>query len=361
MLLKFAVKRQEIREFHSLLAQMGRHNINPNPKTWIILLSALVKPKEKAELIARMVQHNYLSDKAIVRDALHQTIQDSLLVHLDAGNDIDSFFELMARTYGADEASAALTGQIFEALARLRDHDSIDRLMQICVEKSLVIDGNALSSLMIINRSRMHKAIQYFLRFEGDPTLPSPTSKNRETLFLQAYMSRCYNVCRVLWRYACLRGEVTYKMKQTVLASLCRNDSRRSISELRTLWDLDAGKVMVGIDFHHETYHLPESILEELPPECRDNPLSFLNGWKGRGDGREIQLRLANAIINHDLGLASTYKPKYPHQIMLEAAFRIDEEWHDIPRPLNWKQQNAIQVPLVSKWDRRTPTDRSFE
>lgn len=354
MLLKFAVKRQDLREFHSLLAQMGRHDINPNPQTWIILLSALVKPKEKAELIARMVQHNYLSDKAIIRDALHQTIQDSLLVHLDAGNDIDSFFELMARTYGADEASAALTGQIFEALARLRDHDSIDRLMQICVEKNLVIDGNALSSLMIINRSRIHKAIQYFLRFQGDPALPSPTSKNRETLFLQAYMARCYNVCRVLWRYACLRGEVTYKMKQTVLTSLCRNESKRANSELRTLWDLDAGKVMVGIDFHHETYHMPESILKELPPECRDNPLSFLNGWKGQGDGREIQLRLTNAIIHHDMGLASTYKPKHPLQIMLEAAYRIDQEWHDIPRPLNWKQQNAIQVPLIPKWERRT-------
>jgi hypothetical protein len=35
---------------------------------------------------------------------------------------------------------------------------------------------------------------------------------------------------------------------------------------------------------------------------------------------------------------------------MLDAASILDKEWRGVPRPLTWRMQNAIQVPIVRKF-----------
>ena len=148
-----------------------------------------------------------------------------------------------------------------------------------------------------------------------------------------------------------MKSTVTYKMKQAVLTSLCRNASFGKPTRLdRDLWSSDAGKVIIGIDTHHESYRLPDSILDEIPSEFRHNPTLYLIGWKPRGEKRDLQIRLANALVKRDIILGATrYVPQHPSPIMLDAASILDKEWRGVPRPLTWRMQNAIQVPIVRK------------
>lgn len=348
IMLKIAAQHQDLVAFRNLVRDMGRANINPNPETWLILLSALVKPSEKAELIGHMVQHNYMSDINTIRGALKQTIQDSLLVHLDSGKDIDEFIDLMVNTHGANWFSSSLMGQMFSTLARLKDTATLERLVQICFDRRISLDAQALASLFEVYRSNVFTAVRYMLRFIQTPWFHS-SAHNLERLFFIAFKSRHYNISLVLWRYACMHQNVTWKMKQAVLVSLCRNKSLKKTNELNTLWNSDAGKVIVGIDFHHESYDMSDSIMNEIPAEFHHNPLLFLVGWKPAGEERSRQIRVAKALVQRDIDLSSLYKPQYPFRIMLDAAALLDAEWHNVPRPMTWKIQNAIQVSVVHK------------
>lgn len=348
IMLKVAAQNQDIVTFRKLVRDMGRANINPNPETWVILLGALVNPSEKTELVGHMVQHNYMSDINTIRGVLRQTIQDSLLVHLDSGKDIDEFIDLMVNTHGANWFSPSLMGQVFDTLARLKDVATLERLVQICSDRRISLNHQALTALFAVYRSNIFTAVRYMLLFIQTPWFQS-SSHNLERLFFIAFKSRHYNISMVLWRYACMHQNVTRKMKMAVLVSVCRNKSFKETNELSTLWSSDAGKVIIGIDFHHESYNMSDSIMNEIPAEFHHNPLLFLVGWKPEGDERSRQIRVANALVQRDIQLASLYKPQYPFRIMLDAAASLDTEWHNVPRPLTWKIQNAIQVPVVHK------------
>ncbi|KAJ5486976.1 hypothetical protein N7530_001276 [Penicillium desertorum] len=350
ILLRAAAKRQDVAVFRHILRTMPRLHMRPNPETWLALLSALVDPSEKAQLIEHMVQRGHMSNLSTIHSALQETIQDSLLVHLDSGKDIDSFISLMTNTWGANWFSPSVVGQMFSVVARLKDFDSVDRLVEICIDNNLTVDSYPLSHIVHALGANIHVALQYTLRFFEHP-LFEVTSQNWEDLFLAAFRHRQYNICLVIWRYSCMKGTVTYKMKQAVLTSLCRNASFGKPTRLdRDLWSSDAGKVIIGIDTHHESYRLPDSILDEIPSEFRHSPILYLIGWKPRGEKRDLQIRLANALVKRDIILGATrYVPQHPSPIMLDAASILDKEWRDVPRPLTWKMQNAIQVPIVRK------------
>jgi hypothetical protein len=348
IMLKVAARRQDVRVFRHLIREMGRVHLSPNSETWLTLLSALVKPTEKADLIGHMVQCGYMSDINTIQGALQQTIQDSLLVHLDGGNDIEAFIDLMANTYGANWFNPSLMGQMFSTLARLKDYDSLKRLVQLCLDRKIPLDGHSMNAIVVAFRSDVFTAVRYILKCLDVPWFQS-SGEQWELLFLAAYKRRHYNICLVLWRYACMYRVVTQKMKQTVLVSLCRNAYAKKTNELSTLWNIDAGKVIVGLDLHHESYSMADSILDEIPSEFRHNPLLYLIGWKPEGDERAHQIRLANALVQRDIKLGPLYRPKHPLRFMLDAAASLDSDWHDVPRPLTWKMQNAIQIPITRK------------
>ncbi|KAJ5773553.1 hypothetical protein N7457_008449 [Penicillium paradoxum] len=359
ILLRAAARRQDVVVFRHFLRTMPRLNIRPNPETWLALLSALVVPSEKARLIEHMVQHGHMSNLSTIHSALQETIQDSLLVHLDSGKDIDSFIDLMTATWGANWFSPSVIGQMFSVVARLKDFDSVDRLMEICVDNSLAVDSYSLTHIVQALGANIHAALQYTLRFFEIP-LFDVSSRNWEDLFLAAFRNGHYNLCLVIWRYACMKKSVTYKMKQTVLTSLCRNACRGPSTRLdKNLWGSDAGKVIVGIGLQNESYALPDSILNDIPSEFRHNPVLYLIGWKPRGEKRNLQVRLANALVQRDILLGATrYLPQHPSPIMLDAASILDKEWRGVPRPLSWKMQNAIHVPIARK-DQDKPQDEA--
>ena len=352
ILLKYAARSQDVAMFRQFARAMPRAHVCPNPDTWLALLSALVTPTEKADLIQHMVHRGYMSSTATIRSALQHTIQDSLVTHLDSGKDIESFLDLMIHTYGANWFSHSTLGQMFEVVARLKDWDSLSRLIQLCIEQNVFMPEYTLVNMLKARRRDTFGAVQYFFRFLELPGF-RPSSQALEALFLSAFKNRHFNICRVLWRYACMWKRVTYKMHQCVLTSLCRSVPFQKGPETVQIWSTDAGKVIVGLDLHHESYPVKDSILSDIPSEFHQNPLAYLSKWKPVGEERDRQLRLAKALVDRDMELgANSYYPKNPLPLMLDAAAILDHEWRGIPRPLAWTMQNAIQIPVGLKSER---------
>lgn len=353
ILLKSAARRQDKRGFRRFLRSMSRSHIRPNPQTWLALLEALVTPSAKASLIYNMGRKGYMKEIDTIRSALHSTIEDSLLVHLDSGQSMDSFIALMTRTSGADWFSPSLLAQMFAVIFRLENHAAMERLLKICTEHRLELRSDALVQIMHMFRADVFSALHYTIEFLNRPGFRL-SREAYERLFLIAFSARRYNICRVLWRYACMGKSVTYKMKKTVLSSLTRNESVKNDSnEISKIWRLSAGKIIVGLDLHRESYSIPESLLNELPSEFREHPLLFLtSGFKAQGPSRDLQRRLANVLVDRDIQLGATaFKPRYHLAMMLESAAILDCEWADKPWPLVWMMQNAIEVSIEPRDD----------
>ncbi|EAW09567.1 uncharacterized protein ACLA_037770 [Aspergillus clavatus NRRL 1] len=346
ILLKSAAKRQDIQVFRGFLHSMSRLQIRPNAYTWLAFLDCLVSSKAKASLVKFMLQKGYLSDTSAMRTALQLTIQDSFLVHLQSGQSVDAFFNMIIDTYGANWFPPSLINQMFSVAVRLKDYSSLDRLFEICQKQGFALDSATVNQILPLFRSDIQSALLYMFRCLDRPE----TQLDRytwERLFLIAFKGRNYNICRVLWRYACTRRMVTYKMKQSVLTSLVRNVPRNKGDQIDDVWQTTAGNIIVGLDLDQASYPLSEAILDNLPDEYLDSPVAFLaSGYKPAGEDREKQLRVASALVQRDIEIGPRYQPSEPFAIMLEAAAVMDRGWKGIPRPWPWLMQNAIQVPV---------------
>ncbi|KAL4892115.1 hypothetical protein BDV59DRAFT_193964 [Aspergillus ambiguus] len=347
ILLKSAAKRQDAQFFRQYLLVMSRMNIRPDSYTWVAFLDCLVSPKAKANVLIYALQKGYLNQTGAVRSALQLTIQDTFLTHLESGKSVDSFFNMAIDTYGTNWFPPSLINQMFSVTVRLKDFQAMDRLLEICRQQGFSLNGSTINQIVLLFRSDIFSALRYLWRCSDQPE--KKLGKDAwERLFLVAFKGRHYNICRVLWRYACINEAVTYKMKQAVLSSLARNVARKKGKDIDNVWRTSAGKIIVGVDLHLASYPQKSSVLDCVPPEFHENPVSYLaSGFKADGEDRQRQLRLAATLTQRDIEVGSWYRATRPLGIMLEAAAVMDREWKDAPRPTQWLMQNAINVPVT--------------
>lgn len=347
--LRSAARRQDLKTFRRFLVSMNRAHIRPNKATWLALLEAMITPNAKASLVAHLVQKGYIAGTSTTRTALQLTIQDSLLVHLDNGQSMDSFIALIAQTNGANWFTPSLISQMFSVIARRKDFTASNILLKFCSNNQLQLKSDTVTTLVSMCRKDIFSAIDY--------TLPLLRQQNfrlsrdtLESLFRVAYKSEKYNICRVLWRYACLDGNVTYRMKEMVLSSLRRNVPLKKYSnDIHRIWQLNAGKVIIGLDLHLPRQKgYPTEITDLLPSKFHGDPLGYLtSGFKPQGEERDLQNRVAYMLIKHDIQSgAQHYHSQFPLSVMLEAAAILDTQWKGIPMPLSYMLENAIQVPV---------------
>ncbi|KAJ5989047.1 hypothetical protein N7481_004257 [Penicillium waksmanii] len=321
--LRTAARRQDLKTFRRFLISMDRASIRPTPETWLVLLGAVVTPKAKASLIAHLVQKGYMAETRVTRTALQLTIQDSLLVHLENGQ--------MPLPAGGDFTAANI-------------------LLKFCLTNQLPLGSNQLTLLLTMCRKDVFSAVDYLLPLLRQSNFQL-SRQNMDFFFRIAYKSEKYNICRVLWRYACVYGLVTHRMKEIVLSSLCRNVSyHHYANDFKQGWQLYAGKVIVGLELHFPRGPVwPKDITDLIPSRFSNRPLDFLSsGFKAQGTERDLQHRVAWMLIHRDLGLLgkSRYAPVRTLSVMLESAAILDADWGRQPRSLDWFLDNAIHVPI---------------
>ncbi|EIT76617.1 hypothetical protein AO1008_06596 [Aspergillus oryzae 100-8] len=352
ILLKFAAQKQDMRLFRQFLLTMPRLNIRPNPYTWLTFLDCLVSPKAKANLVSRMMQKGYLNESSAMRTALQVTIQNTFRAHLESGKSVDSFFNMLIETQGTNWFPPSLINQMLNVAARRKDFSAMERLLQICKQQGFAVKGSTVNQIVLLFRKDIFSLLRFLFRFIDRPERVL-TKDSWEKLFLMAFKGRHYNICRVLWRYACMYRGVTYNMRQSVLTSLLRNTSfRKTGGQYNQLWLTSAGKVIVGIDLHLPNYPLNESFADLVPSEFSRNPVASLAaGFKPTGGEREKQQLLASKLTLRDTEVGPMYRPSRSLNIMLEAAAVLDQEWKTVPRPTQWLMQNAIKVSVKRKSD----------
>ncbi|KAL2854347.1 hypothetical protein BJY01DRAFT_231930 [Aspergillus pseudoustus] len=344
--LKAAAKDQNIPLFFQVMRILIRLQIPPNPDTLVAYLSCLNRPASRTKMVKLMEEKGYLQDPTVMRQVMQLTVFDVFTEHLKEGKSVDAFINKIIRALGRPYLAAPLINRMFHITLSLKNLLAMQQLLRLCK-----INGVPLNSATLFHLIRFFKHDTFFALDYALDCLENPKSKldkkTYEALFSNAFANRHYNICRVLWWYACIDGMVTKGMELKLAELLAQNTPKEGHTQQENLWRNSAGTVILGIGLRSHHFPLKQSLLKDIPAEFHDNPVaSLMSGSVLQGEEHAAQRRAARAIIKHDMEFGSWYRPKLPLANMLEAAAELDRQWKDVPRTRNWPMQNAIQVPV---------------
>lgn len=352
ILLRSCAKRQDVRLFIHLVHTMGKKEIRPDAYTWVALLNCPITTEVKVRLFTYIHQRGILTHVGAMRSALQATIADMLSLHLDSGKDMDAFIQTMRNSYGANWFTPSMINQMLYVVSNRKNRPALNRMLELCDQHGLEIDASSLMHVLPMYRASIFDALRFCYRYITRPRFRM-TRDLYEKLFLIAFKGRCFNVCRVLWRYACMHGMTTYRMKMCVLSTITTNVPKKksgsggaATNPMDTIWRSSAGKVIVGVDLHCADRPGEGYFLEHTPAQHRRNPvLSLTSGYKS-GEEREHQLQLATELVRRDIELGRRYAPVLPLAMLLDAAAVVDIDWRNIPHPPDWMLKHAVMVPV---------------
>lgn len=177
-----------------------------------------------------------------------------------------------------------------------------------------------------------------------------PSRRIYDVLFKQAWKSRLYNCCKVLWIYSCVEGHTSWDMQQMVMNSLCAERSELLQTQLRSFfWDETAGKVITS-------------------RSGRTNPQDFerlVSMWQPVDKNRQEKdefLRTMRSIMDEDLAAVGKFRIAKPLDELLSEALLADRQWaigHALKKvPLACKYSQVVDVELIPQTSSEATDDK---
>jgi len=90
-----------------------------------------------------------------------------------------------------------------------------------------------------------------------------------------------------------------------------------------------------------------------VPPEFRDDPITYLIEPSPDTKTRHLQQNLADSLVHREVQLRHHLQPAEPLEIMLDAALVLDAEWKHTSLSTLVMMGRAIHVPVLPKRDPR--------
>jgi hypothetical protein len=346
LIFESAARAQNVPLFLETMRKMLRLRIVANSDTLLAYLEFITRPASRTKMVKLMEEKGWLQEPAAMRRTLELTIQDTFAQHLVEGKSVNAFLKKTIRAFGCSYFPARLIKKMFHVTFRLQNVSAMQQLFRLCKANGLPLTPSILNPLIALFPHDTFTVMYYVLECL-EKTKDKLDKKTYDALFLNALNNRHYNICRVLWRYACMDGQATNNMKRELAFLLSQSVGKEGLTEQEKVWRTSVGKVIVGIDMQSRGFPLKQSLLKDIPIEFHDNPIASLTGNSmPQSEERMRQRRAARAILKHDIDVGPWYRPTVPLANMLEAAAELDAQWKDVPRTRNWLMQNAIQVSV---------------
>ena len=352
-----SVKRKDIAHFDYILRQMVKRGVKPDRGTWEAFFMIDTSHWARSMVYQSMRDKNIFHEPSAMRNFLKLTIRDILVKQLQEGKTISQFLEYMDRLRSFSWLSTAVGNIILDEIGdRGLVQDTIKVLDQLEI-RGMRFDETTLN--IILHRclpNRDHDvAIRIIRRFRTRYSL-FPGKVAFDLLFRQVWRSHLYNCSKVIWRYACVEGMVTHRMKRSVANSLL-SDPPNVVNDERTtrgtVWKAAAGKIVVGVGsaFHLNNKKHQSYFSWTKPSASQESSLLAVHGDK------EPIKNMWKLVFSDDLSVAHRFQIKDDLDNLLRKALAMDRQWvlEDIHRqkPLHWIRENSIPVELKENFPAR--------
>jgi pentatricopeptide repeat protein len=349
ILIEQSLRQNKLDYYRSLLASMQRMGVVPNEMTWVTLLRVTKSRSARRAILQRLRYKWPKKNKMWQQVAIELVTTDfARLVRLEKS--FDDFVDFMDQSLPSDWLSARCINRMLNVCAEKKLWDVVPRVVELGERRGGFFNTGTHSALLKVfqKRGSVRDSIS-LLESHFAKTVGRDSAFAIPMVFMTAWNSRFYNVCRVLWRYAAVSGNIAYNMQNVVATSLVKNndESNKSASHL---WRITAGKVIVGTDLD----------VSGLASQCRflnqdglKNPMKVLAQWTPDDGPRQEQLSLAYTIMQRDLTAYKHFWPLRSQQLfdLLKKAYEVDCEWMHKKKvrqysDLSWMIEEAVEVPL---------------
>ena len=357
ILLRGAAKNEDLHNYHFILHLMLRRGILPNGGTWIAFLMANHDSRIKRYIVAEMKAKGLLAHPAVLRRMCQELVVREANTSMDLGQSQDEFLEHMDARYGKDwltvdngnrvlHAFGArnLISRCWEFLRAMNarfvkiDHVSVDTILNHCKQQQ-----NAAGAIEIM------KLLPSFGAY-------TPDQFTYHALFEIAWRKRSYNLAKVVWKYACLDGATTARMRKLVASSLINATATPDPETPQTKrWRQQAGFVITNDVFEHPTLWARNPRDKKNEGSSDEMSNEHAPGLKIRQTvSREEMVQAVKRHLECDYKLFKSWKPAQPFGDVLMKAWELDHEWQrermrtEGGEQLDWKVRDAVSVPIVS-------------
>lgn len=336
IMLLAAANRNDLHNFTFILTRMLKWGFKPDAATWNALLVAVESNEVRAVIIKSMRQRNLLAGKFLVKGVVKTIIRDEMIKHLKSGFGLDSFFSSLDRQYGTKWLSVSAANNFLDEAGKRKGIHEVIGCLDDLIARGFIPDDVTLGTLLQISRlfNEWTVAIDLLQRFESQyGVVPAEDSYN--ILFGLAWNGWRYNLLRVIWRSACVKGLTSRNMRRLVLRSLRNEEENPPEGKRHKMWKDTAGAVVVGIsppnpsDQHSSS---PKVAMADVRPNEDE-------------DGAGMRERLEK-MVEEDLATEGRYRLKGTLVELLRSALALDDEWIRSrdwkTKSVEWKCKNAI-------------------
>lgn len=356
----------EMAVFRRVLDDLLSEGHKPDSGIWLALLESGNSLQQK-RAIADWIYRKGLLGNSLVRGKVAAAIvRAELKVKMHDGKDAGLFIESIDARFGRDWMSQSSVTAALLACSDNKAWTLANEVLEAARGRDVDFDLRAISAILTVMqrqgslRDSLDFLRSHFVRTSGrnDVTLVP-------IIFMTAWKRRSYNVCRALWRYAAVKGAITYRMQNLVIESLLRNQDipslppgKAGLTVASQEWRRRAGKIIVGTDIDTKDMRQTFNLLAELPGSTSANPMTWLSQYTLGDEVRDQQLSLAYVMIHRDLVAWRYFAPPSSERLfnILTEAYAMDIQWKSEGIGLDrggkstpWMVDNAIDVPLVRR------------
>lgn len=359
--LRATAKRQDPWYFRHVLTEMEKAGLQPNGHTWMALLKSLVSPGPRRQLMRRMKELGLTKDIRVLHDMIEHDLSLMVSTFLEEGNDIQAFLESLEQNYGSDIITTNLFNELLNAVFLRRDFDLAADILKSYERFGLAPNARTFTA-----------ALPVFYRIGPAVDTMTPYLRDHEhllhhrhydMLFLDAIASNAINACRVIWRYASMRGETSPTMRYIVLSSLLGKATGRGAKNVINPEHIHhhIGALVIGLNYPQTQPMTKAASL--VPLKYQSNPVIYLLHNRDKMTGSEKN-KLVKALMEDDIDRGRQYQPLEPFTVMLDAAVRLDSSpeysW-DRPKEENYAGMKNLPTMEILKHVIDVPVEQALK
>lgn len=349
ILIEQSLRQNKLDYYRSLLASMQRMGVVPNEMTWVALLR-VTKSRSARRAILQRLRHKWPKKNKMWQQVAVELVTTDFARLVRLEKSFDYFVDFMDQSLPPDWLSARCINRMLHVCAEKKLWDVVPRVVELGERRGGLFNTGTHSALLKVfqKRGSVRDSIG-LLESHFAKTVGRDSAFAVPMVFMTAWNSRFYNVCRVLWRYAAVSGNIAVNMQNVVATSLIKNNDETNNSASH-LWRITAGKVIVGMDLDVSGLASQYRFLNE---DGLTNPMKVLAQWTPDDGPRQEQLSLAYTILQRDLTAYKRFWRLRSQQLfdLLKKAYELDCEWMHRKKvrqysDLSWMIEDAIEVPL---------------
>ena len=232
LLAENAVKARDLRNFSTTLNLMVNRGHHPNLGTWLLFLRLIKSEEVKRYILHSMNQTGLLEDPSAAPLVARELVSHDVDRAIQQGKDLPAFLADQDSLYGGPNWLYRETGnkaiEVFGRHGRFDDCESISELMMRRGASSQP-DVTTLNTIMTHCKlqNNLHRAVDVLHSFETGTSIV-PNSVTYHLLSELGWRQKLPHVAGLLWRYSCLVGKTSYRMRRRTGALLLRRARRQA-------------------------------------------------------------------------------------------------------------------------------------